>query len=67
MFFDTLSIRALHRFSEVLRRLESELPGAISDWNEPFRPRFYVVFELFKQKLAERIEQLKREERHPVP
>jgi hypothetical protein len=58
-----LSLAALKRLNEVVMKLQDDLPGAIDDWNEPFRPKFYHYFEQFKQKLAERISALEQASR----
>jgi hypothetical protein len=57
-FFDSLSLSSLRRLQDVINRINTDLPNAISDWTEQYRPRFYEVFDEFKRKLAERIEQL---------
>jgi len=56
--FDTLTLEALKKLQSIIGQLEADLPGAISDWSEPYRPRFYVKFPEFKKNLADRIAQL---------
>lgn len=60
-FFNTLSLPALERLMTVLEKLEANLPKAISNWSETSRPLFHANFAEFKQKLAERIAQLRRD------
>lgn len=58
-FFSMLSLNALERLRGVLLQLEANLPDSISNWNVDWRPLFHANFAEFKEKLGERIAQLK--------
>lgn len=55
---EPLSITALKHLRVVLEYLRRDLPEAIANWNEPFRPKFHEYFGQFASLLEQRIAEI---------